>query len=245
MSALFEELDYRETPIGALSLRRRRELALGVDVFEIKLGDEFLMSSLFTASEIALARLGLAALEGDGLEVVVGGLGLGYTAQAVLESDRVGALVVVDLLEAVIDWHRSGLLPLGPGLVGDRRCRLVNGDFFAMAGGETGFDPDAPGHRFDAILLDIDHSPEALLDTRSASFYRPEGLASVARHLKPGGVFALWSNEKPDAAFADRLAGVFAEAWTEPVVFHNPLQHADFTQTVYLARTAMAQDAAQ
>jgi hypothetical protein len=59
MSLYFEELDYRPTPIGALSLRRRREFSLGVDVFEIKLGDEYLMSSLFTASEIALARLGL------------------------------------------------------------------------------------------------------------------------------------------------------------------------------------------
>ena len=76
MSLDFEELDYRPTPIGALSLRRRRELKLGVDVFEIKLGDEFLMSSLFTASEIALARLGLAELSEHGLDVVVGGLGL-------------------------------------------------------------------------------------------------------------------------------------------------------------------------
>ena len=67
----FEELDYRPTPIGALSLRRRRELKLGVDVFEIKLGDEFLMSSLFTASEIALARLGLAELSEHGLDAVV------------------------------------------------------------------------------------------------------------------------------------------------------------------------------
>ena len=82
MSSYFEELDYRPTPIGALSLRRRRELSLGVDVFEIKLGDEYLMSSLFTASEIALARLGLAELSGADLDVVVGGLGLGYTAKA-------------------------------------------------------------------------------------------------------------------------------------------------------------------
>jgi hypothetical protein len=57
MSLNFEELDYRLTPIGGLILRRRRDLSLGVDIFEIKLGDEFLMSSLFTASEIALARL--------------------------------------------------------------------------------------------------------------------------------------------------------------------------------------------
>jgi len=83
MSALFEELDYCPTPIGALSLRRRRDLKLDVDVFEIKLGDESLMSCLFTATEIALARLGLAELgEGEARDVVVGGLGLGYTAQA-------------------------------------------------------------------------------------------------------------------------------------------------------------------
>jgi spermidine synthase len=109
LSVYFQELDYRTTPIGALSLRKRRELKLGVDVFEIKLGDEFLMSSLFTASEIALARLGLAELSGDGLDVVVGGLGLGYTAKAVLEHQKVGALLVVEALEAVIDWHREGL----------------------------------------------------------------------------------------------------------------------------------------
>jgi hypothetical protein len=89
MSLYFEELDYRPTPIGALSLRRRRELSLGIDIFEIKLGDEYLMSSLFTASEIALARLGLAELSGADLDVVVGGLGLGYTAQAVLEHEAV------------------------------------------------------------------------------------------------------------------------------------------------------------
>ena len=114
MSLDFEELDYRPTPIGALSLRRRRELKLGVDVFEIKLGDEFLMSSLFTASEIALARLGLAGLSEPGLDVVVGGLGLGYTAKAVLEHRKVASLIVVEALQAVIDWHTQGLVPLGP-----------------------------------------------------------------------------------------------------------------------------------
>src|SRR5476651_2590424 len=123
MSASFEELDYRQTPIGALSLRRRREPKLGVDVFEIKLGDEFLMSSLFTASEIALAQLGLAELSSDGLNVVVGGLGLGYTAQAVLAHKNVASLIVVEALEAVIDWHGRGLVPLGRELTTEARCR--------------------------------------------------------------------------------------------------------------------------
>jgi spermidine synthase len=238
MAKLFEELDYRPTPIGGLSLRRRRELSLDVDVLEIKLGDEFLMSSLFTASEVALADLGVTACAGRDLSVVVGGLGLGYTAQAVLKHASVGSLLVVDFLAPVIDWHRSGLLPLGPGLVADPRCRLQEGDFFALAASEAGFDPDQPGRRFDAILVDIDHSPEALLDDRSRGFYQPAGLRAVAAHLAPGGVFGLWSDDRPDAAFTARLAAVFAEAWAEPVTFHNPLQNRPFTQTVYLARAA-------
>jgi len=236
MSPYFEELDWRPTPIGALSLRRRRELSLGVDVYEIKLGEEYLMSSLFTASEVALARLALAELSGGNLDVVVGGLGLGYTARAVLEHDTVRSLLVVEMLEPVIDWHEQALLPLGPELTGDARCRLANGDFFALAASEAGFDPDVPRRRFDAILLDIDHSPDALLDERSTSFYRPDGLGRLERHLHPGGIFALWSNDAPDRAFTDRLAGVFAEAWAEPVTFHNPLQDRPFTQAVYLAR---------
>ena len=236
MSRLFEELDYRPTPIGALSLRRRRALTLGVDVFEIKLGEEFLMSSLFTASEVALARLGLADLPGSDLDVVVGGLGLGYTAHTVLEHGTVRSLIVVETLEAVIDWHETGLLPLGPDLTNDPRSRFVHGDFFALATSDDGFDPDQPARRFDAILVDIDHSPEFLLDPENAAFYQPEGLGKFAAHLRPGGIFGLWSNDKPDDEFTARLGSVFAEARAEPVTFHNPLQNREATQTVYLAR---------
>ncbi len=238
MSRLFEELDHADTPIGPLSLRRRRELRLGVDAVEIQLGEEFLMTSLFTASEVALGRLGIGALNGDGLEVVVGGLGLGYTAQAVLESEAVRELIVVEYLAPVIRWHAQGLLPMGRALVEDPRCRLVEDDFFAMAA-EAGFDPDAPLRRFDALLIDIDHTPERLLDDRSDAFYRPEGLRAAARHLRPGGVFGLWSNDPPDPRFLDRLSSAFAAARAEPVAFHNPLTDRPFTQTVYLAHTAV------
>ncbi len=235
MSRLFEELDFRPTPIGTLSLRRRFEPKLDREVLEIKLGEEFLMSSLFTESEIALARLGLAALTGADFDVVVGGLGLGYTANAVLENPTVRSLIVVDALEPIIEWHESGLLPLGPALTGDPRCRFRLGDFFALARSDEGFDADAPKRTFDAILVDIDHSPDALLDTGSASFYEPEGLAKLARHLKPGGVFGLWSNDRPDDRFTARLAAVFGEARAEPVTFFNPMQDLEATQTVYLA----------
>jgi spermidine synthase len=238
MSMYFEELDYQPTPIGALSLRRRRELSLGVDVFEIKLDDEYLMSSLFTASEIALARLGLAELSKVDLNVVVGGLGLGYTAQAVLEHKAVKSLVIVEALDAVIGWHEKGLLPLGPSLTADLRSKFVLGDFFALAASKEGFDPDAPARRFDAILVDIDHSPNLLLDPKTADFYQPAGLRRLADHLCAGGVFGLWSNDLPDELFTGRLAEVFAAARAERVTFYNPLQNRDYTQTVYLARTA-------
>jgi spermidine synthase len=234
MSVYFEELDFRPTPMGVLSLRRRRQLTSGLDIFEIKLGDEFLMSSAFTVAEIELARLGLAALARADLDVVVGGLGLGYTAQAVLENPAVRSLIVVDALAEVIEWHQQGLLPLGKQLTGDPRCRLINGDFFAMSHSAAGFDPNMSGRRFDAVLVDIDHSPKNLLHPRHAALYQPEGLAALAAHLNPGGVFALWSNDPPEAAFERALAGAFASAAAHVVTFENPLQHCDASNTVYV-----------
>lgn len=237
MSQFFEELDYRPTPIGPVVLRRRRIHALDRDVFEIMLGDEHLMSSLFTASEIALARLGLAGFSEEPVDVVVGGLGLGYTAQAVLEHANVRSLIVVEMLQPVVDWHEQNLLPLDPPLSSDARCRFVAGDFFALAASPEGFDPGAPGRRFHAILIDIDHAPDRLLDARSGSFYSPEGLARLAAHLHPGGIMGLWSDDRPDDAFTGRLSSVFDDVRAEPVTFRNPLQgDREFTQTVYLAR---------
>ena len=133
MSINFEELDYRPTPLGLLTLRRRKEITLGIDIYEIKLDDEFLMSSLFTAAEIALANLGLSELSESQVDVVVGGLGLGYTARAVLQHPNVREVIVVDNLHEVIDWHQQNLLPLGKELTSDHRCRLVHGDFFTMS----------------------------------------------------------------------------------------------------------------
>jgi spermidine synthase len=242
MPTLFQELDYRPTDLGTLTLRRRWEPRVGDFVYEIKLGGDFVMTSVVTASEEALAQRGLAALgagrgrPAEGWAVAVGGLGLGYTARAVLADEGVGQLVVVEYLAGVLDWHREGLLPLGPALTGDPRCRLVEGDFFARAASPAGVDPETPGRAFDAVLVDIDHSPRQLLDPRSESFYQPAGLQALARHLVPGGVFGLWSNDRPDEAIVTRLQAAFAEAWAEPVTFHNPLQDKPFTQTVYLAR---------
>jgi spermidine synthase len=238
MSARFEELDWRLTPIGAISLRRRREPSLGVDVYEIKLDDDFLMSSLFTVAEIELARLGLAALPGTGLDVAVGGLGLGYTAQAVLEDSRVRSLVVIDALGEVIEWHRRKVLPVGARLMADARCRLVHGDFFAMVAAGPGLDPETPDRLFHAILVDIDHTPRHVLHPSHAALYTPEGMRGLAGRLHPGGVFALWSDDPPDPDFAAVLAEVFATSRAHVVTFPNPLRGGESANTVYVARNA-------
>jgi len=235
MSARFEELDRRPTPIGEISVRRRLEPTLQIDVYEVKLGDEFLMSSLFTESEVQLAKLGLAELSGTDLDVGVGGLGLGYTARAVLEDARVRSLRVVEALDAVIDWHRRRLLPLGADLTSDPRCRLVHGDFFALIVEGNDFGPGAPD-RFHAVLVDIDHTPRHLLHPSHTPFYEPDGLRRLAGRLHPGGVFGLWSDDPPDRDFVGVVEEVFASCEAHVVTFPNFYTGGESACTVYVAR---------
>ena len=235
MSARFEELDWRETPMGHISLRRRREPSLDVDVFEAKLGDEFLMSSLFTVAEIELARLGLAALPGDGLDVLVGGLGLGYTAVAVLEDPRVQALTVVEALPEVVDWHERGLLPLSAGLTSDLRTRLVTADLFTTVGAGLPLAAEEVDRRYDALLVDIDHSPRHVLHLSHAVFYSTAGLRRMKKRLRAGGVFALWSDDAPDDDFTALLHSEFAAASAHVVSFDNFLTGGTSANTVYVA----------
>lgn len=240
MSARFEELDWRTTPMGAISLRRRRDPLSGEDVYEVKLDDDYLMSSLFVVAEVQVARLALADLPGPGLDVAVGGLGLGYTAQAVLEYANVGSLVVVETLSEVIEWHERGLIPVGATLTSDPRCRLVQGDFFAMIDSSSGLDPENPGRRFHAIILDVDHSPRHLLHPSHAGFYEPSGVRRLAAHLHPAGIYSLWSNDPPDEDYEALLAEVFVDVKSHVVSFHNPLQQREATNTVYVAKAASA-----
>jgi len=205
MSLNFQELDYRPTPMGLLTLRRRKEITLGIDIYEIKLDEQFLMSSLFTVAEVALANLGLAGLSEPEVDVVVGGLGLGYTASTVLEHPEVRELLVVDTLREVIEWHQQGLLPLGERLTSDPRCRFVHGDFFAMSASVfRGFDPENRGRRFHAILLDVDNGPQGLTLKDNDWLYSPSGLTTAFAALRPKGVLAIWSSG-PEPAFAKRL----------------------------------------
>lgn len=231
-----QELGYQKTSLGELTLRRRVETRLNnQEVFEVKLGDEYLMSSLFTESERQLAKLGLASLEGE-LDVVIGGLGLGYTAAEALKNKMVSRLLVIDLFQAVIDWHQAGIVPNGDVLSTDARCELRQGDFFALA--LTGFDSDTPGNKFDAILLDIDHSPNHFLNGSNKSLYTSDGLASVQRQLKPGGCFALWSNDPASEEFIEHLKGIFHTATAHNVEFPNPYSDSVSVNSVYVASKA-------
>jgi spermidine synthase len=238
MSLMYEELDFRPTPIGDLLLRRRRLVQLGeLDIYEVKLGEDFLMTSLFHEAEFQLSKLGLGMLNKEDLDVVVGGLGLGYTAVSALEDARVSSLVVVEYLEGVIEWHQKGLVPLGIPLTKDPRCRLVNADFFALSRDVSkSFDPKYPEKKHDAILLDIDHTPTNVLHQTNTRFYTEKGLGELAQHLKPGGVFGLWADGFPEKEFAALLGNVFANVESHTIEFDNPLTGGVSEGAVYLGR---------
>jgi spermidine synthase len=177
----------------------------------------------------------LAELTGGGWDVVIGGLGLGYTAAAALKYDQVARMIVVEALAPVIDWHQRELVPNGTLLSEDARCRYYHQDFFALARGD-GFDPDDPGHPFDAILLDIDHTPDALLNPSHADFYSEKGMMRLRAFLRPGGVFGLWSNDVPDKGFLAILSSVFDQVDGHVVEFENPIQDKTAANGVYVAK---------
>ena len=230
MSPTFEELDYCQSALGELILRRRRPVSIpDTWVYEVKLNDNFLMSSLVKTSEEELVRLALPQLDGGDWRVLVGGLGLGYTAAAALASPDVHSVEVVEVLPEVIDWHARRLVPMADVLHGDPRCRIVQGDCFARLRGEV-------REEFDAVLIDIDDGPEELLSADHRPFYSVAGLRATRRSLRAGGVFGLWTSRPTNDSFLARLGEAFEDARAEEVEFHNPLLSVDEINTIYLAR---------
>jgi spermidine synthase len=224
-----EILAYEPSALGMLCLRRRgmRSTPDAV-VTEITLDHQFLMSSHNTASERALARFGLEMHEGKALRVLIGGLGLGVTAQEALLSDRVARVEVVEFLPPVIDWLDRGLLPLGAELRADARFAVSQGDVYRRLA-------STPEERHDLILVDVDHSPDEPLGSESAAFYTEAGLALARRHLADDGVLGVWSYaESPN--FAATLRRVFREVRVEPLHFENPVLLDEETNWLFFAR---------
>ena len=228
-----EILAYEPSPLGPLCLRRRELLSQpGTIVTEVTLNHEFLMSSLYTDSERALARTALAMHAGDDLRVLVGGLGLGYTAREALLSDRVARVEVVELLPQVIDWLARGLVPLSSELCGEmgegRRLAVTRGDVYRRLAGPQ-------GELLDVILIDVDHSPEERLGEESVSFYSTQGLLAARRHLAADGVLAVWSYAE-SSPFADALREVFEQVRVEPITYDNRLIGQQQTDWLFFAR---------
>lgn len=224
----YEVLDHADTPIGTLFLARR-QLDTGQVVTDVMIDGALLMSDEYTASERALATSALRLHGGrSGLRALVGGLGLGYTAQAALAGGAVAELEVVDRLPVVAGWLERGLLPLSSSLADEKRMRVVEDDVYQRLLGEPTDD------RWDLLLIDVDHAPSDPLDRASAPFYSAEGQRSVMRHLAPGGVLAVWSAHDDDP-FAAVLEAVYPHAEREYVRWDCPYL-GELVNTLFLAK---------
>ena len=224
-----EILAYEQTALGRLCLRRRGLLCEpGTVVTEVTLNHEFLMSSYLTASEKALSEVALQMHSGTQLSVLVGGLGLGYTAQAALVSDRVAKCEVVEFLSQVIDWLKQGLVPLSDELNAESRLSVTHGDVYQRLA-------DAPAQKHDLILIDVDHSPDENLGTANGRFYTADGLRDAKRHLADGGILGVWSYAE-SSPFVDALREVFRKVRLEPVTVFNNLIEEEQTDWLFFAR---------
>jgi spermidine synthase len=225
----FEIIAYEPSPIGMICLRRRHSSSeAGGFVTEITLDHRFLMSSCVTDSERALAFHAFAMHTGHGLQVLVGGLGLGYTAREALRCDRVARLDVVEFLPPVVDWLERELVPLAPLLKADARFAVTLDDVYRLLA-------SPPARHYDVILIDVDNSPDEQLGDANASFYTEAGLALAKRHLAEGGVLGVWSYAD-SATFEQALGRVFHEVRVEPVQFENGVVGETETNWLFFAR---------
>lgn len=225
-------LAHEPTPLGLLCLRRRELLSRpGTVVTEVTLDHEFLMSSYITVSERALAGRALEMHRGQKLRVLVGGLGLGYTAYEVLSAGgrRVEHVEVVEYLPQVIGWVERDLVPLAAELKGDDRLALVEGDVYGQLAGP-------PERTYDLILIDVDHAPDEQLDSASVPFYTADGLRRARKHLAPGGILGVWSYAQ-HSPFSEALRDVFDDVHVEPVRMYNDLVDQETTDWLFFARS--------
>ena len=228
-TSFFEIVAYEPTQLGMLCLRRRELLREpGTVVTEVTLNHEYLMCSYPAASERALSEIALQMHSGSRLRVLVGGVGLGYTARAALESDRVSKCEVVEFLPQVIDWLEQGLVTLSDELNAENRLSVTHGDVYQRLAG-----PRKEKH--DLILIDVDHSPNENLGAANDTFYTFDGLQHAKLHLAENGILGVWSYAE-SSTFADALRDVFGEVRIEPVIVYNNLINVQQTDWLFFAR---------
>jgi spermidine synthase len=146
-----------------------------------------LMSSRHSFSEEQLGVVGCQPLAAQpGARVLIGGLGLGFTLRAALDNlGRDAQVVVAELMPQVVEWNRNPAYPLASAAIADGRTEVVLGDVALLIVKSVA--------RFDAILLDADNETTRMNTAGNSSLYRSEGLARIARALRPRGTVVYWS----------------------------------------------------
>ncbi|WP_019894939.1 spermine/spermidine synthase domain-containing protein [Hydrogenovibrio halophilus] len=170
------------------------------DEFTIKLSGSrgVLMSSRVYSSEQELAKLGCAHIKNkDSAEVLVGGLGMGYTlATALVCVTASSRVTVAELIPEVVEWNRGPLGECAGNPLEDARSQVRLGDIAELI---TQQKPD-----FDAILLDVDNGPEGMTNSENNWLYSSAGLSALYNSLRPEGMLAVWS-AGPDSKFMNQL----------------------------------------
>lgn len=168
--------------------------------FFLKVDGVQLMSTIATASEQLMAELACARLP-QPARVLIGGLGFGFTLRRVLELCPPDATIdVAELLPEIVAWNREFLQTVNGSLLDDPRVNVHVSDVNHLI--------DRANKRYDAILLDVDNSPDALVQNDNARLYRRDGLARTKAALQPGGRVVYWS-ANPDKSFTRSLAAIY------------------------------------
>ncbi len=186
-----------------------------------------LMSTYASSSEQQMAELACADLPKNA-RILIGGLGFGFTLRRVLELCPPDAIVdVAELLPVVVEWNREFLSEVNGRLVDDSRVRIHTRDVADMIKHVN------KDRRYHAILLDVDNSPDPLVQRGNAGLYDDAGVARAKAALQPGGRVVYWSANQ-DKSFTRALAKIYSNV--ECVAAKAYPKAKRFTHTLFVAQ---------